>query len=81
LSVACGSQPAVVPQVKRAPGSEIVHILNTRALVSFWLHLDRNKCRDAAKIDHDQWPRLNNSAVSATVVNVGCIPGAGSPAL
>jgi len=32
-------------------------------------------CRDAVKIDHDQWPRLNKSAVSATAGNVGCIPG------
>jgi len=29
----------------------IAHILNTRALVSFWLHLD-NHCRDAEKIVH-----------------------------
>jgi len=33
-------------------------------------------CRDAVKIDHDQWPRLNKSPVSATVFHVGCIPGA-----
>jgi len=37
-------------------------------------------CRRAVKIDQNQQQRLNEPAVSATVVNVGCIPGAGSPA-
>jgi len=42
-----------------------------------WLILaaSRHTCRDTVKIDHDQRPRLNKSAVSATVFNVGCIPG------
>jgi len=34
-------------------------------------------CRDAVEIEHDQWARLNKSSVSATVVNVGCIPHPG----
>ena len=35
-------------------------------------------CRDAVKIDHNHRPRLNKSAVSATVFNVACIPGRGA---
>jgi len=38
------------------------------------------KCRDAVKIDQNQRPNLDKTAVSASVFNVGCIPGASSPA-
>ena len=34
-------------------------------------------CRRAVKIDQNQQQRLNEPAVSATVVNVGCIPHPG----
>ena len=60
-------------QFARLDLTRVIHYLQG-ALFSFWLHLD-NYCRDAVKIDHNHRPRLNKSALSATVVNVGCIPG------
>jgi len=73
-----GAAETLIPAIGALPRLHTVPTINTGS-PCFILAANRQlQCRDAAKIDHNQRPRLNKSNVLATVFNVGCISGARS---